>query len=100
MSEKDLESQIRKIEAALFKEQCRRESAEKQTQQAMQYADIVKEQVTHRINDLRAAMQDTISELKTQLQEEKASHDKNLIAYHEQLDQANKKIAAFLESKG
>ncbi len=83
---------IRRLESTLLKEQARRESAEKIALETKDYADMVKEQVAHRINDLRQNMDLVIEQLKTQLRDQKQTYADDLKTYQEQINKANQSL--------
>ncbi len=83
---------IRRMESTLLKEQARRETAEKIALETKDYADMIKEQVAHRINDLRQNMDLVIEQLKTQLREQKQNYANDLKTYQDQINQANQAL--------
>jgi len=83
---------VRRLESILYKEQVRREAADKMSHDAMQYAEVIKEQVAQRINDLRASMQITIDQLKSEVKAANQQAEKDLLFYRQQLEKANKAL--------
>ncbi len=83
---------IKRLESSLLKEQARRETAEKIALETKDYADLIKEQVAHRINDLRQNMDLVIEQLKTQLREQKQSYADDLKSYQTQINKANQEL--------
>ena len=92
MSAEALVIKIRRLESTLLKEQARRETAEKIALETKDYADMIKEQVAHRINDLRQNMDLVIEQLKTQLREQKQSYADDLKSYQDQINKANQSL--------
>jgi hypothetical protein len=92
LNESDTEIKIRKLHAALIKEQSRRESAENMSRDAKHYAEAIKEQITHRVNELKDTLEGQISFLNTQIRTLKKASEQDLEYYREQLTKANKKI--------
>lgn len=92
LNEKDSEIKVKKLYAALLKEQSRRESAEHMAKDAKLYAEVVKEQVTHRINEIRQSSDDKVAFLEAQLKQLKQDMHEDLLYYREKLEQANKKL--------
>ncbi|MCX7122182.1 MAG: hypothetical protein NTV32_00620 [Gammaproteobacteria bacterium] len=89
LSAEALVIKIRRLESSLLKEQARRETAEKIALETKDYADLIKEQVAHRINDLRQNMDLVIEQLKTQLREQKQTYADDLKSYQDQINKAN-----------
>jgi hypothetical protein len=83
---------IRRMESSLLKEQARRETAEKIALETKDYADMIKEQVAHRINELKQNMDLVIEQLKTQLREQKQTYADDLKSYQEQINKANQAL--------
>ncbi len=83
---------IKRLESSLLKEQARRETAEKIALETKDYADTIREQVAHRINDLRQNMDLVIEQLKTQLREQKQNYAQDLKQYQDQINQANQAL--------
>ena len=92
LNEKNTDIKIRKLQAALIKEQSRRESAENMSREAKQYACAIKEQITHRVNELRDTLESQISFLNTQIRTLKKNTEQDITYYREQLQKANDKI--------
>jgi hypothetical protein len=92
LNESDTEIKTRKLHAALIKEQSRRESAEHMSRDAKNYAEAIKEQVTHRVNELKDTLEGQIAFLNTQIRTLKKTSEQDLEYYREQLTKANKKI--------
>lgn len=83
---------VRRLESILYKEQVRREAADKMSHDAMQYAEVIKEQVAQRINDVRTSMQITVDQLKTEVKAANQQAEKDLLFYRQQLEKANKAL--------
>lgn len=94
LPDETLVAKIRRLESILLKEQMRREVAERIMMDTQDYADLIKEQVSQRINDFRQNMDVVIEQLQTQLREQKQAFDQDLTYYQEQLSKANEKIAS------
>lgn len=94
MSENELTIKIRKLEAMINKEQCRTEAAEKMAREAKEYAETIKVQVASRIADVKEAMTETVSLLRTESETIQQNADRDLKYYREQLDKANAKIVS------
>lgn len=92
LNEKELRILIRRLESMLMKEQSRSDSAEKQAQDAKEYAGIIKEQIAQRINDVRLAMEESIQTVKAEAREAKRRAEEDLKYYREHLEVANNKI--------
>jgi len=95
--ENELVTIVRRLESMLVKEQSRREVAEKLAQEAKEYADSIKEQVTKRLNDLKQMHDTTVEQLKQEAKEVKVSVEKDLDFYREQLGLANEKLIKLTE---
>lgn len=83
---------IRRMESILLKEQARRETAERIAIETKDYADSIKEQVAHRINDLRQSMDVVLEQLKAELREQKQAYAEDLKFYDAALQKANEKL--------
>ncbi|MBK2124465.1 DNA-binding protein [Fangia hongkongensis] len=94
LNESDTEIKVRKLYAALVKEQTRRETAEKIAKEAKVYADVIKEQTTQRISDLRDSLESQIAFLNGQIRQLKRESETHLEYYRTQLEKANLAIAA------
>jgi hypothetical protein len=92
LNETDPEIKARKLHSALIKEQARRESAENMGRDARQYADDIKTQITHRVNDLRDTLEGQIAFLNGQIRHLKKNSEVDLEYYRHQLTKANEKI--------
>ncbi len=92
LNEKDLEIKVRKLHSALIKEQSRRESAENMGRDARQYAEAIKTQITHRVNELRDTLESQIAFLNGQIRHLKKASEEDLEYYRCQLTKANEKI--------
>ena len=92
LNEDNEEVKIRKLHAALIKEQTRREAAEKVAQESKAYSETLKEQVAQRINDLRDSLEAEISFLQTQIRTLKKESQANVEYYRTQLEKANNKL--------
>ena len=89
LSSEALIIKIKRLESSLLKEQARRETAEKIALETKDNADTIREQVAHRINDLRQNMDLVIEQLKTQLREQKQNYAQDLKQYQDQINLAN-----------
>ena len=92
LNEKDPEIKARKLHSALIKEQARRESAENMGRDARQYAEAIKTQITHRVNELRDTLESQIAFLNGQIRHLKKASEEDLEYYRSQLTKANEKI--------
>lgn len=99
-NEQDSNIKIKKLQSALLKEQTRRDVAEKMAREAKVYADLIKEQFTQRISDLKENMESQISFLNNQIRNLEQSSEKDLAYYRELLDKANKKIISLKQQQG
>ncbi|WP_119343736.1 DNA-binding protein [Facilibium subflavum] len=94
LNEQNMEVKIKKLYAALVKEQTRRETAEKVAKEAKNYADIIKEQTSQRIADLRDTLESQIAFLNGQIRQLKRESQADLEHYRSQLEKANLALAA------
>lgn len=92
LDEQALKMNIRRLETCLNKEQSRRDAAEKMAREAKEYAEIIKEQIAHRINDLQAMMDVQINQLKSEINELREQSEADLDYYRRQLNKANDKL--------
>ncbi|MCF6766533.1 DNA-binding protein [Thiotrichales bacterium 19S3-7] len=92
LNEKDTNIKIRRLHAALIKEQSRREAAEQIARETKIYASMIKDQVNQRIHDVKESLEEQISFLKSQIKSLKKDAEENLLYYREKLDQANKAL--------
>ena len=92
LSEKNDEIKIRKLHAALIKEQTRREAAEKVAQESKIYSEVLKEQVSQRISDLKDALEAEIAFLNGQIRKLKKEAESDIDYYRTQLEKANNKL--------
>lgn len=93
LHEPNEEIKIKKLYAALVKEQIRRETAEKISKEAKNYADTMKEQATQRISDVRDSLEDQIAFLNGQIRQLKRESEASLDHYRTQLEKANAHLA-------
>ncbi len=93
LNETDLEIKVRKLHAALIKEQTRRETAEKLAQEAKMYTDIVQEQTSQRVSELRNDYESRIDFLNKEINRLKDEAEQDLNYYRNQLEKANQHIA-------
>ncbi|WP_192877954.1 DNA-binding protein [Fastidiosibacter lacustris] len=93
LNESNPEIKVRKLYAALVKEQTRRESAEQVAKEARIYAEALKEQTTQRISDLRDALEGQIAFLNGQIRQLKREAEQNLEYYRKQLEKSNNVLA-------
>ncbi len=93
LNESNPELKIRKLYAALVKEQTRRESAEQVAKEARIYADTLKEQTTQRISDLRDSLEGQIAFLNGQIRQLKRESEQSLEYYRNQLEKSNNALA-------
>ncbi|MDA7742431.1 DNA-binding protein [Francisellaceae bacterium] len=99
LNEKDPDMKVKKLHAALIKEQSRRESAESMGRDAQLYADAIKEQIAHRVDELRDTLESQISFLNGQIRYLKKSAEEDLEFYRKQLTQANEKIISLAKDQ-
>ncbi len=92
MSQSELIRHIKRLESILYKEQVRRESCEKMANEASHYAEIIKEQVALRINDLKQSSEVALEQLKLEMQQAREQSEQDLLFYRQQLDKANRKL--------
>lgn len=92
LNEKDEQIKIRKLHAALIKEQTRREAAEKVAQESKVYSETIKEQVAQRINELKDSLESEIAFLNTQIRKLKKEAEIDIDYYRNQLEKANQKL--------
>jgi len=92
MNESDLMTKVRRLQTEVEKESSRREAAEKMAREAKEYAEVIKDEVAQRIENLKESMEATIIELKAEAKRIKDNADKDLAYYREQLEKANQKI--------
>ncbi len=92
LSAEQLIIKIRRMESILLKEQARRETAERIAIETKDYAETIKEQVAHRINDLRQSMDVALEQLKAELREQKQAYAEDLKFYDSALQKANEKL--------
>ncbi|WP_100551403.1 DNA-binding protein [Caedibacter taeniospiralis] len=93
LNESNPELKVRKLYAALVKEQTRRESAEQVAKEARIYADTLKEQTTQRISDLRDSLEGQIAFLNGQIRQLKRESEQSLEYYRNQLEKSNNALA-------
>lgn len=93
LNESDDNIKIRRLHAALIKEQSRREAAEQIACEAKAYTSMIKDQVSQRIHDVKEALEEQIGFLKAEIKKLKKESEENLLYYRERLDQANKALA-------
>ena len=93
LNENNPELKVRKLYAALVKEQTRRESSEQVAKEARIYAETLKEQTTQRISDLRDALEGQIAFLNGQIRQLKRESEKTLEYYRKQLEKSNNVLA-------
>ena len=93
LNESNSELKVRKLYAALVKEQTRRESAEQVAKEARIYADTLKDQTTQRISDLRDALEGQIAFLNGQIRQLKRESEQSLEYYRKQLEKSNNALA-------
>jgi hypothetical protein len=84
---------VRQLQSVLTRENNRTETAEKLTREAHDYAQALKEQVGHRINDLKESMTVQITQLRNQMREFKQQSEEDLNYYRKQLEKANSMLA-------
>ena len=92
MSENELVTKIRKLEAMLNKEQSRTEAAEKMAKEAKEYADIIKSQTGLRISEVKQSMEVLVNQLRVEAEGLKKSASEDLAYYRGQLEKANQRI--------
>jgi len=80
---------VKKLYAALVKEQMRRETAQKIAKESKDYAFAIKEQTTKRMSDLRHSLVNQVDFLNKQIKELKEDTRESLNYYREQLDKSN-----------
>ena len=88
---------VRQLQSVISREKNRTETAEKLTSEANDYAQSLKDQVSHRINDLKESMTAQISQLTAQIRDFKQQSEEDLNYYRAQLEKATAKI---VDSKG
>lgn len=93
LNEPNEDIKIKKLYAALVKEQMRRETAEKISKEAKSYADNIKEQATQRIADIRDSLEEQIAFLNGQIRQLKHDAEKSLDHYRSQLEKSNLHLA-------
>lgn len=93
LNESNPELKVRKLYAALVKEQTRRESSEQVAKEARIYAETLKEQTTQRISDLRDALEGQIAFLNGQIRQLKRESEQTLAYYRKQLEKSNNALA-------
>ena len=93
LNENNPELKVRKLYAALVKEQTRRESAEQVAKEARIYAETLKEQTTQRISDLRDSLEGQIAFLNGQIRQLKRESEQTLEYYRKQLEKSNNALA-------
>ena len=93
LNESNVEIKVRKLYAALVKEQTRRVTAEQVATESKLYADATKEQTTLRISDLRDSLESQIAFLNGQIRQLKREAETNLEYYRTQLEKANNALA-------
>ena len=84
---------IKKLYAALVKEQIRRETAEKISKEAKNYVDTMKAQAKQRISDVRDSLEGQIAFLSGQIRQLKRESEASLDHYRDQLEKANIHLA-------
>ncbi|MCF6776091.1 DNA-binding protein [Thiotrichales bacterium 19X7-9] len=92
LNEKDTNIKIRRLHAALIKEQSRREAAEQIARETKTYSAMIKDQVNQRIHDVKESLEEQITFLKNQIKSLKKEAEENLLYYREKLDNANKAL--------
>lgn len=93
LKESNSEKKCRKLYASLVKEQIRRETAEKIAEEAKNYADSIKEQISQRISDLRSLLEEQISFLNVQISQLKKEAETDLEYYRSQLEKVNRALS-------
>ncbi|MFZ9036289.1 MAG: DNA-binding protein [Francisellaceae bacterium] len=93
LNESNTETKVRKLYSALLKEQTRRETAEKMALDARNYADVIKDQCSQRISDLRDNLEAHIAFLNGQIRQLKRESETDLEYYRAQLVKANEALA-------
>lgn len=93
LHEPNEEIKLKKLYAALVKEQIRRETAEKISKEAKNYADTMKAQATQRISDVRDSLEGQIAFLNGQIRQLKRESEASLDHYRDQLEKANTHLA-------
>ena len=99
LNEADNDIKVKKLHAALIKEQIRRETAEKLSREIKLYADTLKEQTTQRITDIRDHLESQQAFLSGQIRQLKREAEEDLNYYREQLEKATQTIAQLKASK-
>ncbi len=92
LSKDELIIKIRQLESELIKEAARREAADKLADDAKDYADIIKREVSERVNDNAAVFEEMLAQLKSEALIIQKRAETDLIYYREQLDRANQQI--------
>jgi hypothetical protein len=93
LNENDSDIKVKKLYAALTKEQTRRKTAEKIAKEAKVYSEVVKEQTVRRISDFRYSLESQITFLNRQIRQLKHESETHLGYYRSQLEKANLAIA-------
>jgi len=96
LSKDELIVKIRQIESELIKEAARREAADKLAVDAKDYADMIKREVSERVNDNAAVFEKVITQLKSEADTIQKRADDDLVYYREQLDKANQHIMTLM----
>jgi hypothetical protein len=89
LNEPDEKIKVKKLYAALLKEQMRRETAQKIAKECKDYTNLIKEQTTKRIFDLRHLLQAQLDFLGRHIEQLKTDTKKNLEYYRKQLEKSN-----------
>jgi hypothetical protein len=92
LNERNTEIKVKKLYAALTKEQTRRQTAEKVAKEAKVYAEVIQEQTIQRISDLRYSLESQITFLSGQISQLKRESELQLGYYRDQLEKANSAI--------
>ncbi|MCF6767183.1 DNA-binding protein [Thiotrichales bacterium 19S11-10] len=92
LNEKDDNIKIRRLHAALVKEQSRREAAEQIARETKIYASMIKDQINQRIHDVKESLEEQIIFLKNQIKTLKKESEENLLYYREKLNKANQAL--------
>ncbi|MDC0534407.1 DNA-binding protein [Francisellaceae bacterium] len=92
LNEKDEEIKIRKLHAALIKEQTRREASEKVAQESKLYSETLKSQVAQRITELKDSLESEIAFLNGQIRKLKKESEADIDYYRAQIEKANNKL--------
>ena len=99
LSKDELIVKIRQLESGLIKEAARREAADKLAIDAKDYAEMIKREVSERVNDNAAVFEEMIAQLKSEAGIIQKRAEADLAYYREQLDKANQQVMVLMEKR-